>query len=213
MQRHFVVPAPGEGGEAEIDVFRKPLVIGLAHLGGRHAGMDVDRHVELFRPRQERREFRIVEKRAADGAADQRALETERGDGALQFVRRGFRDARRQMREGGKAIRPLGDFLGKAVVELLRKRDRLLAVELIGAGRDMDAGLRQHLHGDAVAVHVGEPAVADIGHLVGGVGDDAGHIAGGGRGAAGLRLPGISRLKCSSSVTMRILSPARWRFV
>ena len=181
MQRHFVVPAPGKGGEPEIDVFRKSLVIGLAHVGGRHAGMDVDRHIELFRPRQQRRELGIVEKRAADRAADQGALEAERGDGALQFVRRRFRDARRQMRECGKAIGPLGDFFGKAVVEFLRKRDRLLAVELIGAGRDVDSGLRQHLHGDAVTIHVGEPAVTDVGHLVRRIGDHVGHIAGGGR--------------------------------
>ena len=84
------------------------------------------------------------------------------------------------MRECGKAVGPLGDLLGKSVVEFLRERDRLLAVELIGAGRDVHAGLRQHLHGDAVTIHVGEPAVADVGHLVGGVGDDTGHIAGNG---------------------------------
>ena len=85
------------------------------------------------------------------------------------------------MRESGKAIGPLGDFFGKSVVEFLRERDRLLAVELIGAGRDVDSRLRQHLHGYAVAIHVGEPAGTDVGHLVRRIGDDVGHIAGGGR--------------------------------
>src|ERR1700731_5256759 len=97
VQRHFVMPTPGDGGEPEADVAGQSLVVGVSYLGGRHAGMDVDRYVELLRPRQERREFRIVEKGAADRAADQGTPAAVYGDGALELVRGSVRDARRQM--------------------------------------------------------------------------------------------------------------------
>src|SRR5580698_6651949 len=129
--------------------------------------MDIDRHAELFGARQERRKFRIVEERAANGAADQRALETVLGDRALQLISGGLRHTRCKVRKRGKAVRPLGYLTRKSVIEFLCKLDGFLALKLVRAWRDVNARLRQHLHRNAVAIHVGKPATDDVSHLVG----------------------------------------------
>ncbi len=101
--------------------------------------MQIDRHVELFGPRQDRLEARIVEKAAFGQAIDQGAAEAEIADCALEFVGGGLWTSHRQVREAGEPIRMGGDRLGEHVIDVARKRDTFLAVNQVGAG----AGGRQ----------------------------------------------------------------------
>ena len=127
--------------------------------------MNVDRHAELFGAREQRRELRIVEKGTPDRAADQRALETKIPHGPLKLVRGGLRNADRQVGERRKAVGPLGHLTRELVIKFARERDGLVPVEQVGARTDMIAGLREHLDRDAIAVHIGNPAFADIDDL------------------------------------------------
>jgi len=94
------------------------------------------------------------------------------------------------MRKRSEAIRPLGDLPRKPVIEFFGKLDGFLALKLVCAWRDVHARFRQHLHRNAVAIHIGEPTADDVGHLVGSVGNDVGNIARGVRRYRGVMAAG-----------------------
>ena len=147
--------------------------------------MEVDRQVERLGPRQDRLERRVVEEAPVGGAVHQHAVEAEVLDRALQFVRRRLGGEQRQMGEAAVAGRVAGAGLGQRVVVGAREVDARLARHEVGAW----AGDREHLHGDAAGVHVGEARVAEVGEFValGGLRPDE---VGAGKAAAGDRVGG-----------------------
>ena len=165
VQRRLVVPTPAKRCEPEADLRREAVIIGLTHLRQRHAGVDIDRHVERFRALQQRRKSGVVEEVASDRSADQRTAEAQVSDRSLQLVRGALRDAHRQMSKGREAIGVPGDFARQVVVEVARKCQRLVAVQHVGARAEVIARLGQHLHRDTRSIHVGEAAGAEIDDL------------------------------------------------
>ena len=61
--------------------------------------MQIDRHIELLHPLPEQQRAVLIEIVATGLAVDQRALEPEILDGALEFVGRGSGILHRQMRK------------------------------------------------------------------------------------------------------------------
>ena len=107
------------------------------------------------------------------------------GDRAVQFVRRRLGGEQGQVSEAAVAGGVARAGLGQRVVVGAGEVDAGLARHKVGAR----AGDRQHLHGDAAGVHVGEAGVAEVGEFgaLGGLRPDE---VGAGEAAAGDRVGG-----------------------
>ena len=134
------------------------------------AGMQIDRHIELLHPLPEREIPVLIEIVATGLAVDQRALEPEILDGALQFVGRGADILHRQMGEAGIAMRPLLYLARQQVVGAARQPDRALG---IGLGLHAGGGDRKHGDIDAGLVHGLEPQLVEVGKALLDIGKDA----------------------------------------
>src|SRR5262249_3893289 len=99
--------APG-GAQQDRKVLGVFLVIGVDHRLVRHRGVQIDRHVERRRAREDWPEALIVEEVTVRDAVDHRALEAERLDAARKLVGRGRRIAGRQHRKTRVAFRLRG---------------------------------------------------------------------------------------------------------
>ncbi len=86
--------------------------------------MDVDRHVERFGAREDRREHRIVEELAVGRAADERAAQTQLAHGAFEFVGRRFGCGQRKMRERRVAFGARAHDFSQRIVVAAGKRGR-----------------------------------------------------------------------------------------
>ena len=64
VDRHLRMPAPARGGQHAVGALRQTGVVGLADVRRRHVGVDVDRHVELDRRREQAVIARVVEEAA-----------------------------------------------------------------------------------------------------------------------------------------------------
>ncbi len=120
--------------------------------------MDVDRHVELFGPGEDRPEFRHVVELAVGLAMHHGALEAEILYAAFELVGGGFRLAHRQ---AGESSEPVGTRLDDAVqpvVDSFRPLPGLSLVEGLGAGR----AVRQHLDIDAGLVHLPDAQIVHV---------------------------------------------------
>ncbi len=120
--------------------------------------MHVERHVEGGGALENRPEPLVVEKEPVGQPVDERPLEAEPGDGALELVGRGLRVGGRDRGKGGKPVGMGAHRLGQSVIGAARKADRHLGVHLLQAG----IGVRQHLKIDAGLVHLLQPQRADI---------------------------------------------------
>ena len=185
MDRGVGVPAPGGQRHGEAEIARQPVVVGVAHRFGGDAGMQVDRHVEFFGPRQDGFESWIVQETAVGGAVYQHAMKAKVFDRAFKLVGRCVGRQQRQVREAAVARGVAGAGLGQCVVVGARQVDARLARHEVGAR----AGDRQHLHGDAAGVHVRQARGAELGQFgtFGGLRPDE---VGAGKAAAGDRVWG-----------------------
>lgn len=151
------VPAPPERRERQVGGGAEPGVRRVAH-GGRR-----DLRVHEHRQRTRRGdgeqvvEARVVEQELAAAAVDHRPDHAQVG-GAFQLGRDRRRRRGGQGRHRPQASRTVGDGRGGGVVELAAQRDRVRRVQRPGRGR----GDREHLQVDALGVHRGDPARAEV---------------------------------------------------
>lgn len=88
MDARLVVPPPSEQRQASAHLLIEPTVVGIANLGQRRAGVDVQRRAKLVEPGQDGVVASIVEEGLPGSADQQRPLQPEFADRAVQFVRR-----------------------------------------------------------------------------------------------------------------------------
>ena len=115
-----------------------------------------DEGLERVRHRPHRLERRIVEVAAVHVGPDLRAVQAERGHGALEFF---GRLGRRLQRQRGEAHQPVGTaFRDPRDLVVLQRRtgDAQLRLHVVEEGLH---GGADELHRDAMAVHVGEAQV------------------------------------------------------
>ena len=111
---------------------------------------------------EERQELRVVPLLAVDDRVELGALEAEDGDRALQLVDGGLDVLHRQRGQAGEALRALARHAGDLVVDLAGELPPLRGVEVVAEERRVD---RDHLHVDALGVHVLQPLVGREAHL------------------------------------------------
>jgi hypothetical protein len=127
--------------------------------------MQIERHVEALDRPPERPVLRqvvvdgLVGSRDLRIAVDQRALEAELLDRALELRNRGVRILHRQRRNADKPIRPLCHLLRENIVGLARHLDGTL---LVGDGLDRRSVQRRDHDLDAGLVHQAQALVLEI---------------------------------------------------
>ena len=119
--------------------------------------MEVERHAELAQLGQHRQVARVVQEGVAGPAVQERPDMAELAGGAGQLVHRRLRVLPWQGREGTEPGRVGPDRAGHPVV------DRPRQAWCVGDGGELHrVAAGQHLHVDAVAVHVGQAAIAVV---------------------------------------------------
>ena len=164
-QADFQLPMPlqdaaeHQAGGGNRGVERQPdeilHVVGRQPLAGDAAmRMDEDERAELFRRRPERFERGIVEIAAVDVGADHGATQAEFGHGPAQLDRGLIRRLQRHAAEADETVGLSFDHTGNLFVldHGTREPERRLAVV-----EESEHRRRQHLHVDAVGVHVAQP--------------------------------------------------------
>src|SRR5216683_5685122 len=111
---------------------------------------------------EERQELRLVPLLAVDLRVELGALEAEDGHRALELVDRQLDVLHRQRGEAGEAPGPLAREARDLVVDLAREVEALRGVEVMAEKRRVN---RDHLHVDALRVHVLDPLFRREAHL------------------------------------------------
>ena len=126
------------------------LEVKLDHGRVRHAGMEIERHVERLGALEDRPEALVVEEHAVAQPVHHGADEAVLRHDALEFVGGRLGLGRRQRAERGKA-RGIGRHRrGEPVVDAARQHRPFVGVQALRRGR----AVRQHLEIDAGLVHV-----------------------------------------------------------
>ena len=157
------LPAPQRAVQLGVGVEDVPAV------RRRHAGVQVQRYAEVAQGGPDPVEGGVVEVAALDVVVDERASEPEALDASTQFRDGGGRVLERERREGGEPAGVGVDYPGEAVVDVAGVVHR---AGRVGFRLDAGDGEGEHLQGDAVGVHVGQPVPSDVGEPCGHVGEE-----------------------------------------
>jgi hypothetical protein len=157
-QSRLRMPAPAEGGQAEVDQRIDAPVGRVAQLPGRDLRVDEDGLAPAGRGREQVVVGGVVERAVAGPPENHGADVTQLGGAPLEFRRRGLRIAGRQGRERAETARMRADRAGGLVVGIPGQRDRVGGREGLGGGGDDG----QDRHIDPGLVHRLDPALAEV---------------------------------------------------
>src|ERR1700751_1665116 len=128
------MPTPACERQPKTNLVREIVVVGLANGLRGNIWMQIDRHIELLSPCQDRMEAAIVKEEIFGHTIDEGATEAKVAYRTLKFIGRRLWSAHRQMSKTRETIRMLGYGFRERVVDLACERDALRAIDEVGAG-------------------------------------------------------------------------------